>query len=315
MTEHSAASATGSAEGSSSGGALGSAGGSDFGSAGGATGGCGGRREAGGAAGGSTGEVGGAAGGSTGEVGGAAGGSTGEVGGSAGEVGGAAGEVGGAAGEVGGAAGPATAGSVGEMGVSTGGSTGEVGGAAGGPATGLSAERDRAGRPLWARRHPLEADDAARRTTAYVYGNVLVLAGLVVATTADVSAGRAFWVVIGTAASTFVAHVFAELMGDQVRSPEEVTWRKIRELARESLPVLTSGLIPAAILLLSAYGLIAPTAAVLIAEGLVLLRIAATGVVVARLRDERSSVRMLGLGIGVALVGVAVSLLKVYLTH
>jgi hypothetical protein len=190
-----------------------------------------------------------------------------------------------------------------------------VGASASGAAAEPVVKRNDADKPLWARRHPLDADDAARRTTAYVYGNILVLAGLVVATTDEISAGRAFWVVIGTAASTFVAHVFAELMGDQVRNPEEITWRKVRDLARESLPVLTSGLIPAAILLLSAYGLIEPPVAVLIAEGLVLLRIAGTGVVVARLRNERSSVRVLGLGIGVALVGVAVSLLKVYLTH
>ncbi len=175
--------------------------------------------------------------------------------------------------------------------------------------------RAHAGKPLWSRRHPLEAADAARRTTAYVYGNVLVLAGLVVATSGDVTAGRAFWVVIGTAVSTFVAHVFAEIMGDQVRNPEQITARQVLTLARESWPVLTSGLIPAAILLVASFELLDPTVAVLIAEAVVLLRIAGTGVVVARLRDERSSVRLFAIGIGMAVVGAAVSLLKVYLTH
>ncbi len=144
---------------------------------------------------------------------------------------------------------------------------------------------------------------------------MLVLAGLVVATTADITAGRAFWVVLGTAASTFVAHVFAEIMGDQVRNPDPVTWRQVRHLAAESRPVLTSGLIPAGILLMSSLGLLDPTAAILIAEAVVLLRIAITGVVVARLRAERSSLRLMAIGVGIAVVGLAVSLLKVYLTH
>ena len=183
------------------------------------------------------------------------------------------------------------------------------------PSASSAVGHDRAARPLWARRHPLEADDAARRTTAYVYGNVLVLAALVVATTAEVTAGRAFWVVLGTAASTFIAHVFAEIMGDQVKHPRQITVRQVLELARESWPVLTSGLIPAAILLVASLELIDPTVAILIAEGVVLVRIAATGIIVARLRDERSSVRLLGIGIAVALVGASISVMKVYLTH
>ena len=40
--------------------------------------------------------------------------------------------------------------------------------------------------PLWARKVPLDLEDAATRTTAYVYGNILVLAALVT----QVSDGR-----------------------------------------------------------------------------------------------------------------------------
>src|SRR3954469_4519853 len=109
-------------------------------------------------------------------------------------------------------------------------------------------------RPLWARRHPLEAADGARRTTAYVYGNVLVLAALAVVSPADVTTGRGFWLVLGTAVSTYIAHVFAEAMGDQVTHPEPITGRTVLRLARESFPVLTSGVLPAAILLLGWWG-------------------------------------------------------------
>ena len=46
-----------------------------------------------------------------------------------------------------------------------------------------------------------------------------------------------------------------------------------------------------------------------------LIRIAGTGVIVARLRNERSSLRLLLAGVAVAAVGLLISLLKVYLTH
>ncbi|MGS0688796.1 hypothetical protein ACVBEQ_27220 [Nakamurella sp. GG22] len=177
------------------------------------------------------------------------------------------------------------------------------------------AQTSPAERPLWARRHPLDAADGARRTTAYVYGNVLVLAALAVVSTADVTDGHAFWLVLGTALSTFVAHVFAETMGDQVKHPEPVTARNVLRLARESLPILTSGLLPAVILLAGWWGWLAPDPAVLLADAVVLLRIAGTGIVVARLRNERSSVRIFAIGIGMAVVGAAISGLKVYLTH
>lgn len=177
------------------------------------------------------------------------------------------------------------------------------------------AQTSPAERPLWARRHPLEVADAARRTTAYVYGNVLVLAALAVVSPEDVSTGRGFWLVIGTAVSTFVAHVFAEAMGDQVKHPEPISTRTVLRLARESFPVLTSGVLPAAILLVGWWGWLEPDPAVLLADAVVLLRIAGTGVVVARLRDQRSSVRIFAAGIGLAVVGAAISGLKVYLTH
>jgi len=172
-------------------------------------------------------------------------------------------------------------------------------------------------RPLWARKHPLDLEDAATRTTAYVYGNILVLAALVILTPADIESGRAFWIVIGTAVSTYLAHVFAETLGGLVRHPatSPVTLRSALLLARESWPVLTSGLLPAAILAVGWLEIIPAATSLLLAEAVVLLRIAGTGIVVARLRNEPSSVRIILVGVAVGVVGALISLLKVYLTH
>ena len=56
---------------------------------------------------------------------------------------------------------------------------------------------------------------AARRIEAYVYGNVLVLAAIIAAGTADVASGRAALLALGTAASTFIAHLLAMTVGHQ----------------------------------------------------------------------------------------------------
>lgn len=175
-------------------------------------------------------------------------------------------------------------------------------------------------KPLWARRTPLELDDAAQRTTAYVYGNLLVLAALVALSGDEVESGKAFWIVLGTAVSTFVAHVFAEGLGASVRNaagpkPVDPTAHDAWVLARESYPILTSGFLPAAIIALGWLEIIPADPAIYIADAVILLRIASTGVIVARLRNEPSSLRIILIGVVVAVVGALVSLLKVYLTH
>ena len=172
-------------------------------------------------------------------------------------------------------------------------------------------------RPLWARKVPLDLEDAATRTTAYVYGNILVLAALITQTSEDVYSGRAFWIVIGTAVSTFLAHVFAEGLGGLIRHPanDPVTWRGALALARESWPVLTSGLLPAALLVLGWTQIMTSGPSLVLAETVVLVRIAGTSIIVARLRNEPSSFRVILAGVAVAVIAALISLVKVYLTH
>jgi uncharacterized membrane protein len=170
-------------------------------------------------------------------------------------------------------------------------------------------------RPLLARKHPLSTEVAADRTTAYVYGNILVLAAMVALVLADAATSHAVLIVMGTAISTFVAHVFAEAMGGLVRHTEPPTIGSALAAGRESFPILTSGVLPSVILLLGLWDLVATGLALTLAEGIVLFRIASTGVVVARLRNERSSLKIILIGVGAAVVGGLISLLKVYLTH
>ncbi len=173
------------------------------------------------------------------------------------------------------------------------------------------AEPGRARRPdhrtWYHRREPLGPHEASRRLSAYVYGNILILAALV-PFQEDTDVRHAMVVVIGTALSTFIAHAFSEFLGgDGPVHP--------RALLRESLPILTTALVPLLLLLISRVGRLEASTAVLVAELVIIGRIASTGMVAARLRDEKSRLRILLSGIIVGGIALLIVLLKVALTH
>jgi hypothetical protein len=66
---------------------------------------------------------------------------------------------------------------------------------------------------LTRRREDVAPERAESRVSAYVYGNVLVLAAVVGASPASVLSGTAVALVIGTVLSTYVAHVLAHSVG------------------------------------------------------------------------------------------------------
>jgi hypothetical protein len=162
-------------------------------------------------------------------------------------------------------------------------------------------------RPWYYRREPLSEHEAARRLSAYIYGNILILAALV-PFQEDLDTGRAMAVVIGTALSTFVAHAFSEFISGGGKAQPAV-------LIRESLPILTTATVPMLLLAISWLGWPSAWVAVLLAELVIVVRIALTGAVAARLNAEKSPLRILLSGVIVAGVALLIVLLKVTLTH
>jgi len=161
----------------------------------------------------------------------------------------------------------------------------------------------------------LPAADAASRTSAYVYGNILVLAALVPLSIADVRSGTAVLIVLGTAVSTFFAHLFAETVGGSMRVEQLSGWRAFRHHVRDAVPVLTSGLVPTVLLALAWLDVAPHTSMVVTAEVLLIVRIGWTGVVVGRLHGEPRSLRLLLTGVALSVLGAFVVGLKVLLTH
>lgn len=163
-------------------------------------------------------------------------------------------------------------------------------------------------------REPLSTEDYASRISAYVYGNILVLAALVPLNNASVT--HAALVIIGTGISTFIAHAFAESLGRSTRTGHALTWSERLDELRDSVPVLTSALIPAVLVWLgSGLGWIELTTALLLAEVWVVTRIAGIAYVITRLRGERPTRNTLVSSFVLGFVAVLIVAIKLVLTH
>lgn len=172
--------------------------------------------------------------------------------------------------------------------------------------------------PQWLRGssgHPLSAAEAASRITAYVYGDILVLAALVALHPDDLAGPKALGYVVGTGVSTFVAHVFAEAVGARVRTDRRPTAADLRHEVRDSLPILSATAVPALLMGAASLGWLDEPLALGAAIGVIVLRLAALGWIVGHLRRRRASMRTFIAGMLLAGTGAGIAVLKWWLTH
>ncbi|GAA3610457.1 hypothetical protein GCM10022223_28270 [Kineosporia mesophila] len=161
---------------------------------------------------------------------------------------------------------------------------------------------------------PLNADRARSRLSAYVYGNILVLAA-VIGATGEGEHSRSWLILLATALSTYAAHIFSHNIGERVGRSDAEHVNHLREEIRDAVPILTSGVFPALIYAGSALHWYGSRPAEITATALLLLRLAGTGLAVERLSDRRVSAAALWAGIVFALVGAGIAYLKVIFTH
>lgn len=167
--------------------------------------------------------------------------------------------------------------------------------------------------PFPADRQSLAPTSAAARISAYIYGNILVLAALVPVTTSPQYVGIA--IVVGTAVSTFIAHAFAESVAQSVRTGEHLTRRERLEELRDSVPILSSAIVPSLILATAWVGWLEPRTAQILAELAVLVRIGSTVFVIRRLQNRTPTTVTIAAACGLALLATCVVVVKVVLTH
>jgi hypothetical protein len=157
---------------------------------------------------------------------------------------------------------------------------------------------------------PLRADN---RMSAYVYGDILVLAATAGVYETAIRDGEALLVVIGTIVSTYVAHVVADVVG-AVFGGREVRKAVLHEL-RDSVPIVTAGVPPVVLFGAAMLGWPSPEWAQAVASGLLVARLATIGVVYHHLKAPIGWARAAWFGVAVAGVAAVAVAVKLVLTH
>ncbi|MCS4276883.1 MULTISPECIES: hypothetical protein [Mycetocola] len=164
-------------------------------------------------------------------------------------------------------------------------------------------------------RSELSRSDAATRISAYVYGNLLVLAALVSQHPDEVAHGRAAVIVLATGFTTYLAHTFAESLGERVRYDAKPSREMVRHELRNALPIVSATTTPALLLAAAAWGWISAPLALGLAIAVTVVRMGFLGLVLGHLRNKKASLRSLLTGIGLAVACAGIAILKAVLLH
>jgi hypothetical protein len=164
-------------------------------------------------------------------------------------------------------------------------------------------------------RKELSREDAANRITAFVYGNILVMAALVALHPDDLAGPKGVAYVVGTALSTFVAHVVAESVGFRMRTETGPGRSFLAHGLRDAVPILTSAALPTVLMITAVLDRVSTTTALQLAIAATVVRLAGLGWVLGRLSGEHASWRMFRSGFLLAALCVAAAVLKWWLTH
>jgi hypothetical protein len=147
---------------------------------------------------------------------------------------------------------------------------------------------------------------------AAAYGTLLVLAALSVVGIAQVSVGYGAELVAGVGVATWVAHVFAELLGGHVHLQRPLERPEVTRALIDGVPILAAPVLPACALLLGRLDGVpentARTAAICIAIVQLLMVGVAVGQVAPARRLAAWAFGATTVGIGVAVVAVTITL-------
>ena len=155
----------------------------------------------------------------------------------------------------------------------------------------------------------------ATRVSAYLYGDVLVLAALIALRPEDLTGTTGLAYVSGTALSTYVAHVLAEAVGSSLRATHRQSSTALQHELRDAVPIVSSSLGPALLMVAALLEWLPTGSALVMGIAVTGARLAVLGWVIRHLHGEPPSLRTFLAGIGLALTGLGVAGLKWWLTH
>jgi hypothetical protein len=154
----------------------------------------------------------------------------------------------------------------------------------------------------------------AERVSAASYGTVLVLTALAVVDAGDVASGWGWELITGVGLATWVAHLYAEIVGDHLRHRDAHESTELRRAMADGSPILIAAVPPAVVLLLGRLGVIADRVALWAAVGVAFLQLVGLGAFVGWAVSPRHSSTWLYAGVTGAF-GAIVVILKIVLGH
>jgi hypothetical protein len=117
----------------------------------------------------------------------------------------------------------------------------------------------------------------AERVSAASYGTVLVLASLALIDADEVASGWGWELVGGVGLATYVAHLYAEVVGDRLRRTAAQGRTEIKRAMADGLPILLAAVPPAVVLGLGRIDVLEDRLALWIAVAVALVQLVALG--------------------------------------
>ena len=156
---------------------------------------------------------------------------------------------------------------------------------------------------------------AGRAGGAAAYGCVLVLGGLTVLGVSDIALGQGAELIAGVGVATWIAHLFAEIVGDHVHRPQPLDRREVERAAVDGSPILASAVLPAIVLALGRFNLMTDATARIVAILVAIAQLLAIGSVRDQSGPGAAATARWVFAALVAGVGIAVVILTVLLGH
>jgi hypothetical protein len=154
----------------------------------------------------------------------------------------------------------------------------------------------------------------AEVVSAAGYGSVLVLAALSVIGVSDVALGHGAELVAGVGVATWLAHVFAAILGDHIRRPEPLRRSEVLRALADGSPILAATVLPAIVLGFARLDLVSDATARIAAIVVAVLQLLGIGAFVARVAPAPRAASWT-FAAATASIGIAVVALTVFLGH
>ena len=154
----------------------------------------------------------------------------------------------------------------------------------------------------------------AELVSAASYGTVLVLAALSVIGVSEVALGHGAELIAGVGVATWLAHLFAEILGQHVAHETPRGRNEIAQAAVDGSPILAATVLPAVVLLLGRLDVLSDTTARVAAIVVGVLQLFGIGAIVARVAPTPPAVQWT-FAAATAAAGLVIVALSVALGH